>query len=92
MHIHVPKTALPCLPFTNAGAYSVVVSNPLGSVTNAPAQVVVNAAGVSLGFCPALAIDGVTGYSYIIDRTANSADTNAWVIIPSSRIEPARRR
>jgi hypothetical protein len=70
---------LSSIQFTNAGLYSVVVSGPLGNVTNAPAQVVVNAAGVSLSFCPALTIDGVIGYSYSIDRTADLANTNAWV-------------
>ena len=63
---------------TNAGLYSVVVSNPLGSVTNAPAQVIVEPAGVSLGFCPALTISGVVGYSYIIQSAANLTDTNGW--------------
>jgi hypothetical protein len=71
--------SLSSIQFTNAGLYSVVVSGPLGNVTNSPAQVVVNAAGVSLGFCPALTIDGVIGYPYSIDRTADLANTNAWV-------------
>jgi len=70
---------LSSVQFTNAGLYSVVVSSSLGSVTNTPAQVVVNAAGVSLGFCPALTISGVAGYSYIIQSSPNLTDTNAWV-------------
>jgi hypothetical protein len=67
------------IQFTNAGLYSAVVSSALGSATNPPAQVVVNAAGVSLGFCPALTISGVAGYSYIIQSAPNLTDTNAWV-------------
>jgi hypothetical protein len=66
---------------TNAGLYSVVVRNPLGSVTNTPAQVIVYPAGVSLGFCPSVTIDGVIGYLYIIQRTTDLANTNAWVTL-----------
>jgi Concanavalin A-like lectin/glucanases superfamily/Immunoglobulin domain len=40
---------LPSIQFTNAGLYSVVLISSLGSVTNKPAQVVVNPAGVSIG-------------------------------------------
>ncbi len=66
---------------TNAGLYSVVVSSALGSVTNTPEQVVVEPAGVSLGFSPTLTINGVIGYWYIIQSTTNLADTNAWVTL-----------
>jgi len=69
------------MQFTNGGLYSVVVTSSLGSATNAPAQVVVNAAGVSLGFCPALTINGVIGYSYIIERTADLTNTNSWLTL-----------
>jgi Concanavalin A-like lectin/glucanases superfamily/Immunoglobulin domain len=72
---------LTSIQVTNAGLYSVVVTSPLGSATNAPAQVVVEPAGVSLGFSPTLTISGVVGYSYIIQSTANLADTNAWVTL-----------
>jgi hypothetical protein len=64
---------------TNAGLYSIVVSSALGSVTNTPAMLVVNAAGVSLGLYPGLIIDGVVGYKYVIQRTADLTDTNSWV-------------
>ena len=66
------------IQFTNGGLYSVVVSSSFGTVTNVAAQVVVNPAGVSLGFCPALTISGVAGYSYIIQSSTNLTDTNAW--------------
>ena len=69
------------IQFTNAGFYSVIVSNQFGSVTNTPQQVVVNPAGVSLGFCPALTITGVVGFSYIIQSTTDLANTNAWVTL-----------
>lgn len=72
---------LTSIQFTNAGLYSVVVSSPLGSVTNTPAQVIVNPAEVSLGFCPALTFGGVVGYSYIIQSSTDLTDTNAWVTL-----------
>ena len=63
----------------------------LGSVTNPPAQVVVNAAAVSLGFCPAVTINGVVGYSYIIQSSPNLTDTNAWVTLTNLTLtQPAQ--
>jgi hypothetical protein len=68
--------------FTNAGLYSVVVTSPLGSVTNTPEQVVVNPAGVSFGgLYPSVIIQGVVGYNYVIQSTANLSDTNSWVTV-----------
>ncbi len=64
---------------TNAGLYSVVVSSSLGSVTNPPAQVIVQPAGVSLGLYPGVTIDGVVGYNYTIRRTTDLSNTNSWV-------------
>jgi hypothetical protein len=72
---------LASVQFTNSGLYSVVVSSPLGSVTNPPEQVVVNPAGVSLRFSPTLNISGVVGYSYIIQSSTNLANINAWVTL-----------
>jgi hypothetical protein len=66
---------------TNGGLYSVVVSSPYGITTNVAAQVVVNPAGLSLGFSPTLTISGVIGYSYIIQSSTNLTDTNAWVTL-----------
>jgi hypothetical protein len=56
-----------------------VVSSQYGSVTNIAEQVVVNPAGISLGFYPGLTISGVAGYSYIIQSSTNLANTNSWV-------------
>ena len=64
---------------TNAGLYSVVVSNIYGSVTNAPAPVLVEPAGVSVALYPGVTIDGVVGYNYIIQSTATLSNTNSWV-------------
>jgi hypothetical protein len=68
------------IQFTNGGLYSVVVSSPYGSVTNM-AQVVVNPAGVAIGFSPTLTISGEVGSSYMIQRSTNVADTNSWVTL-----------
>jgi hypothetical protein len=71
----------PSIQLTNAGLYSVVVSSPLGSVTNTPELVVVEPAGVSLGLYPGVTINGVVGYSYIIQTTTDLSNTNAWVTL-----------
>jgi hypothetical protein len=69
------------IQFTNAGLYSVVVSSPLGSVTNAPAEVVVNPAGVSLGMFPGVYVSGVVGYTYRIQATSDLTNTNSWTTV-----------
>jgi hypothetical protein len=82
----------PSIQFTNGGIYSVVVSSPFGMITNVAAQVVVNPAGVSLGFSPTLTITGVVGYGYIIQSSANLADTNAWVTLTNLTLtEPVQK-
>jgi len=62
---------LTTIQFTNAGLYSVVVSSALGSVTNTPAQVVVNTAGVSLGLYPGVTVSGLVGYTYLIQANTD---------------------
>jgi len=69
---------LGAIQFTNAGQYSVVVSSGLGSVTNAPYQVVVNPANVSLGLFAGVIIQGTVGYSYSIQATTDLGNTNSW--------------
>ncbi len=74
----------PNTQITNAGFYSVVVSDPLGSVTNPPGQVIVQPAAVSFGLNgsqPTLTIQGVTGYSYIIRGTTDLSTSNSWVTL-----------
>ena len=72
---------LPSIQFTNAGLYSVVLSNPLGSVTNVSAQVVVNPAGVSLGMFPGVYVSGVVGYTYTIQASSDLTNTNGWTTV-----------
>jgi hypothetical protein len=75
---------LSSIQFTNAGLYSVVVSSPLGSsVTNTPAQVVVNPAGVSLGMYAGVTVSGVVGYTYCIQATSDLTKTNSWATVAS---------
>jgi hypothetical protein len=70
------------LQFTNAGNYSVVVSDSGGnSVTSAPAVLTVNTAGVSLDFRPSLTIQGTVGYTYIIQSSPNLTNTNGWITL-----------
>jgi probable HAF family extracellular repeat protein len=74
-----PSLVLSGIQFSNAGLYSVVVSNTVGSVTNPPAQVTVIPAGCSFGLSPTITISGVVGISYVVQRTSNLNDANSWV-------------
>jgi hypothetical protein len=64
---------------SDGGLYSVVVSNPWGSVTNPPAQLVVNPANIALGLYAGVTIEGVPGFTYGIQYTTDLGDTNSWV-------------
>ena len=68
------------LQFTNAGAYNVVVTSSLGSVTNAAYQVVVNPANIRLGMFAGVVIDGTVGNAFAIQSCTNLNVTNQWVI------------
>jgi hypothetical protein len=67
------------IQFTNAGLYSVTVTSPLGSVTNAPELVVVNVAGIGMVFSPTVTIAGNVGDTFEIQRTSDLSDPNSWV-------------
>ena len=67
------------LQFTNAGAYNVVVTSSLGSVTNAAYQVVVNPANIRLGMFAGVVIDGTVGNAFAIQSCTNLNVTNQWV-------------
>jgi len=66
------------LQMMDAGSYSVVVSNSLGSVTSSNAYLTMNPAGVSLALYPGITIDGVVGLTYGIQCSTNLSNTNAW--------------
>jgi hypothetical protein len=78
---------LSSIQFTDAGLYSVVVSSPLGSVTNTPEQVVVNPAGVSLGLYPGVTVSGTVGYTYVIQSSSDLSNTNSWVTVGTLTLE-----
>ncbi|MCX6923530.1 MAG: LamG domain-containing protein [Verrucomicrobia bacterium] len=67
------------LQATNAGVYTVVVSDQSTNVvTSAPANLTVNPAGVSIAVYPGLTIDGVVGQIYGIQSTTDLNNTNSW--------------
>jgi hypothetical protein len=78
-HATGPILDISTVALTDAGLYSLVVSSVWGSVTNPPAQVIVNPAGIALGMYAGIEIDGVAGYTYGIQYTTNLRDTNSWV-------------
>lgn len=67
------------LQFTDAGSYSIVLSNFSGSITSNPANLTVNPAGVAIALYPGVSIDGVVGHTYGIQFSTNLADTNDWI-------------
>ena len=78
-----PQLDFASIQLTNAGYYSVVISSPYGSVTNAAYQVAVEPAVVSLGFYPGLTINGSIGDSYLIQRSANLSSATNWQTVSS---------
>jgi len=79
----------PTVQLTDAGMYSVVISSPYGSTTNAPAQVVVNPANMWLGMYAGVTIEGVPGYTYTIQYSTDLRDTNSWVTVTNlTLVEP----
>lgn len=66
------------LQATNAGLYTVIVSNSLGSVTSSNAYLTVNPPGVSLVVLAGLTIDGVAGQTYGIQSRSNLTTSDAW--------------
>jgi hypothetical protein len=66
------------LQTSNAGAYSLVVTNAYGSVTSNPAILTVNPAGVSLALYAGVTIDGVVNQTYGIQSTSDLSNTNSW--------------
>jgi hypothetical protein len=78
---------IPSVDFTNAGLYSVTVSSIYGAVTNTPALLVVNPAGVSMGLYAGLTITGAIGNSLTIEYTTDLTDTNSWMAITNLVLE-----
>ena len=66
------------LQLTNAGNYSVVVTNAYGSAASSNAYLTVNPAGVSLTLYSGITIDGVVGLTYGIQYSTDLSNTNGW--------------
>jgi Concanavalin A-like lectin/glucanases superfamily/Immunoglobulin domain len=66
------------LQATNAGNYSVVISNSNSSITSSNAHLTVNPAGVSLALYSGITIDGVVGLTYGIQYSTDLSNTNGW--------------
>ena len=68
------------LQSSDAGAYTVIVTNFYGSITSSPpANLIVDTAPVSIALYPGVKIDGVVGLVYGIQTSTNLANTNAWI-------------
>jgi hypothetical protein len=68
------------LQATNAGTYSVLVSDSAGNtVTSQTATLTVNPAGVAIALYAGVTIDGVVGQTYGIQSTLDLSNTNSWV-------------
>lgn len=78
---------IPSTQFTDAGFYSVVVDSLFGSVTNTPAQLVVNPAGVAIGMYPGITITGTVGYAYSIQSAPNLTNTNGWITLTNLTLQ-----
>jgi hypothetical protein len=67
------------LQFTNAGAYTVVISNSYGVTTSAPALLTVSPASVSIALYSGLTIGGQPGFTYGIQYNSSLTNNNGWV-------------
>lgn len=95
----------PSVQISDAGAYFVVVTSAYGSVTNTPADLVVNPAEVSIALYAGITIHGTIGYNYGIEYATNlqnavwqyltnvtlSQPTEIWVDTSVPAAERARR-
>ncbi len=67
------------LQIGDAGNYSVVVTNSVGSATSSNAYLTMNPAGVSLALYSGITIDGVAGLTYGIQYNTDLSNTNGWL-------------
>jgi hypothetical protein len=66
--------------------YSVVVSSPLGSVTNS-AQLVINPANMSLGMYAGITLTGAAGNSYQIQYSTNLTVPDDWTTLTNLTLQ-----
>lgn len=67
------------LQVTNAGVYTVVVSDTVTNLASQPATLTVNPAGVGIALYAGVTVDGVVGQVYGIQSTLDLSNTNSWV-------------
>ena len=67
------------LAASQAGGYSVIVSNSFNAVTSAPAQLVINDACVGVQLYTGLNMSGQTGATYLLSYTTNLNAPINWV-------------
>ena len=66
------------LQSTNAGTYTVVVTDAVTNLTSLPATLTVNPAGVGIALYAGVSIDGVVGQTYGVQATTNLSDAASW--------------
>jgi hypothetical protein len=66
------------LQMTDAGNYSVIVTNVYGGTTSSNAYLTMNPAGVSLALYSGITIDGVVGLTYGIQYSTDLSNTSGW--------------
>jgi hypothetical protein len=72
-------------------ALGVIATSAYGSVTNVPAQLVVNPVNIALGLYAGVTIYGVDGYTYGIQYSTDLTDTNSRVTLTNLTLtEPVR--
>ncbi|MBK8001112.1 MAG: immunoglobulin domain-containing protein [Verrucomicrobia bacterium] len=71
------------LESSQAGLYSVKVSNTFGTITSAPAQLLVSDACVGIHLYAGLSITGMVGRTYNVEYVTNLAATN-WTFVASN--------
>ena len=81
---------LPVVGLSNAGSYSVVVSNEWQRLTNS-GQLVVRSADLALHLepdrCAGLIITGAADYTYQMQATANPGVTNSWITLTNLTLQ-----
>jgi Immunoglobulin domain len=66
------------LQMTDAGNYSVVITDSVGSITSSNAYLTMNPAGVSVALYAGITIDGVVGLTYGIQSNTDLSNTSSW--------------
>jgi hypothetical protein len=69
------------LAASQAGAYSVIISNSFNAVTSAPAQLVINDACVDIRLYAGLNMSGQPGATYVLSYTTNLNAPINWLAL-----------